>query len=39
MMLSTDDSVEVIKKLTGSDERFKIYRNEENSGVGITKAN
>jgi glycosyltransferase involved in cell wall biosynthesis len=35
---STDDSVEVIKKLTGSDERFKIYRNEENSGVGITKS-
>ncbi|WBV51563.1 glycosyltransferase family 2 protein [Chryseobacterium gambrini] len=35
---STDDSVEVIKKLISSDERFKIYRNEENSGVGITKS-
>ena len=35
---STDDSLEVIKKITGNDERFKIYRNEENSGVGITKS-
>ncbi|WP_374458578.1 glycosyltransferase family 2 protein [Chryseobacterium taeanense] len=35
---STDDSVETIKKIVGNDERFKIYYNEENSGVGITKS-
>lgn len=35
---STDDSLEVIRKLTGTDRRFKIYRNEVNSGVGITKS-
>ena len=35
---STDDSLEVIKKLIGDDSRFMIYENEKNSGVGITKA-
>ncbi|MDQ1098518.1 glycosyltransferase family 2 protein [Chryseobacterium camelliae] len=35
---STDDSMEVIRKLIGTDSRFKIYRNETNSGVGITKS-
>ena len=35
---STDDSVEVIKKIIGNDERFRIFENAENSGVGITKS-
>lgn len=35
---STDDSVEVIKKIIGDDNRFKLYENEENYGVGVTKA-
>ena len=35
---STDDSLEIIKKIIGEDTRFKIYQNEENSGVGITKS-
>ncbi|MCY0969573.1 glycosyltransferase family 2 protein [Chryseobacterium wangxinyae] len=35
---STDDSLEVIKKIIGIDDRFKIFRNERNSGVGITKS-
>lgn len=35
---STDDSVEIIKKIVGNDERFRIYHNETNSGVGITKS-
>lgn len=35
---STDNSLEIIKKIIGSDNRFKIHQNEENSGVGITKS-
>ncbi|MFC3160354.1 Glycosyltransferase involved in cell wall bisynthesis [Chryseobacterium arachidis] len=35
---STDNSVEVIKKIIGNDERFKFFANAENSGVGITKS-
>lgn len=35
---STDDSIEVIKKIIGDDDRFKIYQNDKNSGVGITKS-
>lgn len=35
---STDDSLEIIKKIIGEDDRFKIRQNEENSGVGITKS-
>lgn len=35
---STDDSVEVIKKIIGDDNRFKLYENEDNYGVGVTKA-
>lgn len=35
---STDDSVEVIKKIIGTDGRFKFYENNSNYGVGITKA-
>lgn len=35
---STDDSLEIIKKIIGDDDRFKIYQNEKNSGVGITKS-
>ncbi|WP_312902342.1 glycosyltransferase family 2 protein [Chryseobacterium taichungense] len=35
---STDDSVEVIKKMVENDERFRIYHNETNSGVGVTKS-
>lgn len=36
--VSTDDSVQVIKNIIGNDKRFKIYHNEVNSGVGITKS-
>lgn len=35
---STDDSLEVIKSIIGDDNRFKIFKNENNSGVGITKS-
>ncbi|MCI3938025.1 glycosyltransferase [Chryseobacterium aahli] len=35
---STDDSLEVIKSIIGDDNRFKIFKNESNSGVGITKS-
>ncbi len=35
---STDDSIEIIKKIIGEDSRFKIFENAENSGVGITKS-
>ncbi|MDP9958429.1 glycosyltransferase family 2 protein [Chryseobacterium lathyri] len=35
---STDDSVEVIKKIIGNDDRFVIYENDSNCGVGVTKA-
>lgn len=34
---STDDSMEFIKKLIGSDTRFKILSNAENKGCGFTK--
>lgn len=34
---STDNSLEIIRKLIGDDTRFRIYENEKNSGVGITK--
>lgn len=34
---STDDSFEKITKLTDKDERFRLFRNEKNSGVGFTK--
>lgn len=34
---STDDSVELMKKLIGDDTRFKIYSNDENKGCGFTK--
>lgn len=34
---STIDSFEEIKRLTQSDLRFKVFRNDENSGVGFTK--
>ncbi|WP_162087603.1 glycosyltransferase family 2 protein [Chryseobacterium aquaeductus] len=35
---STDDSLEVIENIIGDDNRFKIYKNDHNSGVGITKS-
>lgn len=35
---STDDSVEIIKNIIGDDERFFLYENDANYGVGITKA-
>ncbi len=35
---STDDSVEIIKQIIGDDERFKLYENEANYGVGVTKS-
>lgn len=34
---STDDSVEVIKKIIHGDKRFKLYENDVNYGVGFTK--
>ena len=34
---STDDSVELMKKLIGDDARFKIFSNDENKGCGFTK--
>lgn len=34
---STDDSLEKIRNLVSKDQRFKIYTNEENKGVGYTK--
>lgn len=35
---STDDSLELINNLTAKDARFKIYKNHQNSGVGVTKS-
>lgn len=35
---STDDSLDIIKNIIGDDNRFKIYENAGNSGVGITKS-
>lgn len=35
---STDDSLEIIKKIINNDKRFKIFENAHNSGVGITKS-
>lgn len=35
---STDDSLKVIKSIISDDNRFKIFKNESNSGVGITKS-
>lgn len=35
---STDDSKNIIKKIIGSDHRFKLYENNKNYGVGFTKA-
>ena len=35
---STDDSLDIIRNIIGDDNRFKIYENAENSGVGITKS-
>ncbi|MCS3532444.1 glycosyltransferase [Chryseobacterium sp. JUb7] len=35
---STDNSVEVIKGIIGNDERFKLYENDANYGVGVTKS-
>jgi glycosyltransferase involved in cell wall biosynthesis len=35
---STDNSLEVISALIKDDIRFKIYKNDKNSGVGITKS-
>lgn len=34
---STDDSMQVIKEIIGDDERFILFQNEQNSGVGFTK--
>lgn len=35
---STDNSLEIIYKTIGDDKRFKIFKNEKNSGVGVTKS-
>lgn len=34
---STDDSFAKITELTNKDKRFRLFRNEENRGVGFTK--
>lgn len=34
---STDDSFEKLQELLKSDNRFRLYRNDENEGVGYTK--
>lgn len=34
---STDNSVEVFKDFSGTDPRFKLYKNETNKGCGYTK--
>ena len=34
---STDGSLEKIKKFSQEDHRIKLYKNEENKGVGFTK--
>lgn len=34
---STDDSLEVIKKIIGNDQRVKINQNDQNRGIGYTK--
>ncbi len=34
---STDDSFEKISALVKDDKRFKLFRNEQNEGVGFTK--
>lgn len=34
---STDGSFEKVKDLVQNDDRFKVYQNEENRGVGYTK--
>ncbi|WES96780.1 glycosyltransferase [Chryseobacterium arthrosphaerae] len=34
---STDDSLEVIRKIIGDDTRFKINQNDHNRGIGYTK--
>lgn len=34
---STDDSLDLIRKLIQDDERFKLYTNTENKGCGYTK--
>ncbi|MCA6066838.1 glycosyltransferase [Chryseobacterium sp. RG1] len=35
---STDNSLEIIHQIIGNDQRFKVFKNAENSGVGITKS-
>lgn len=35
---SNDNSVEIIKQIIGDDERFKLYENDANYGVGVTKS-
>ncbi|RZJ49377.1 MAG: glycosyltransferase, partial [Chryseobacterium sp.] len=35
---STDDSLDLINTIIGNDKRFKIFKNQQNSGVGITKS-
>lgn len=34
---STDDSVEIIKRIISGDDRFKLFENESNKGCGFTK--
>ncbi|WP_228410170.1 glycosyltransferase family 2 protein [Chryseobacterium viscerum] len=34
---STDDSLEIIQKIIGSDSRFRLYKNQVNKGCGTVK--
>lgn len=34
---STDNSIDIIRNIIGEDSRFKIYTNDVNQGVGVTK--
>lgn len=34
---STDNSLEIIRKTIGNDQRFKLYEEKENKGVGVVK--
>lgn len=35
---STDNSLEIINDLIKEDHRFKVFKNQQNNGVGITKS-
>ena len=35
---STDDSLQIIREITGGDDRFRIFEHPHNEGVGVIKA-